>query len=140
MSHAQILNLLHREADQMSGYGYGYGMECPHCEGSGLIGGFAGQKSFSAALNDLPLKVSDRKKYRQQALELLNAEQKIEMKPRKKLTANDRVEIAREIIKRGGLPKPKIRAPVYDTTSVGETLARLKITPAQAIAAVLEKS
>lgn len=123
MSHAQVLDLLHREANQMSGYGF----ECPHCEGSGLIGGFAGQKSFNAALDDMALSVANRKKYKQAALRLLNDEQKIQTKPRKKLTAADRVLIAQEVIKRQGAPKAKKVAPKYEPEIVGQTLARLGI-------------
>lgn len=99
MSHAQILNLLHREANQMSGYGYGF--ECPHCEGSGLIGGFAGQREIYGKLDERPLTAAKRKELRAKLFDALASSGEKAARGRKK-TAEQRIKAAEAIIKRQG--------------------------------------
>lgn len=100
MSHAQILNLLHREANQMSGYGYGF--ECPHCEGSGLIGGFAGQSDIYAKLDEQSLTGAQRKELKAKLFDALAGDKE---KARRKAgrTAEQRVKAAKAILARNGV-------------------------------------
>ena len=111
MSHAQILNLLHREADMSSGYGFGYGedSECPYCEGSGLIGGFAGQKDIYAALDKQSMTAAERKLRRAFLFDKLASDKE---KARKKAgrTPAQREKAARAILAAKGIPRPRTAA------------------------------
>ena len=118
MSHAQILNLLHREADMSSGYGFGYGedYECPHCEGSGLIGGFAGQKDIYAALDAQPMTAAERKKRRAFLFSKLASDAEKTRKANSKLparrvkAAEQRINAAKRIIAANGVLAPRAKA------------------------------
>lgn len=99
MSHAQILNLLHREANQMSGYGYGF--ECPHCEGSGLIGGFAGQSDIYRKLDERALTGAQRKELKAKLFDALASEGEKKRRNAKK-TAEQRRKAAQRILDRNG--------------------------------------
>lgn len=100
MSHAQVLDLLHREANQMSGYGMDY--ECPHCDGSGLIGGFAGQKSIYARIDETPYTALERKARKAALFDALASAG--EKARRKKKTPAQRLKAAENIVARGGVP------------------------------------
>ena len=114
MSHAQILNLLHREADMSSGYGFGF--ECPHCEGSGLIGGFAGQKDIYAALDAQPMTAADRKKRREFLFGKLASDAEKNRKANSKLptqrlkAAAQRIKAAERLIAAKGVLAPRAKA------------------------------
>lgn len=101
MSHDQVLSLLRREANQMSGYGMDF--ECPHCDGSGLIGGFAGQRSIIQSAADVPMTVAERKKFLAALKKNLGANDP----PRKVRSLEDRVKAAKSYYDRGGVPLPK---------------------------------
>ena len=121
MSHAQILNLLHREANQMSGYGYGF--ECPQCEGSGLIGGFAGQRDIYALLDNKPLTTADRKILRAKLFDNLASAGEKAARGRKK-TAEQRVKAAEAILARKGVvvQRPPARTPAQNLARAYEIL------------------
>lgn len=101
MSHDQVLSLLRREANQMSGYGMDF--ECPQCDGSGLIGGFAGQRSIIQSAAEVPMTVADRKKFLAALKKNLGAADP----PRKVRTLEQRIADAKAYADSGGKRKPK---------------------------------
>lgn len=105
VSHEDIQQLLRREANMS---GYGYGMECPSCDGSGLIGGFAGQKEAYAELANRPLTVAQRKLARKAIINAFGTE--ADKRGPKPMTAERRLKLAQAVVAREGAPGPKRRA------------------------------
>ena len=120
MSHQEVLDLLQRQAD-MSGYGMDF--ECPHCSGSGLIGGFAGARSLFSEAANIPMTVAQRKAFRAQVKSTLGAEDK----PRKIRTPADRLAAAQALIARGGQPKARAKAKKYSAQDVLTILEEMKV-------------
>ena len=96
----------------MSGYGFG----CPTCMGSGLIGGYAGQKNQYAALDDAPMTATQRKNLKA----ALRANFQGPPKKDKATRDAERIIAYEDYIKRGG-PKPK--APKARTYTLAEVKA-----------------
>lgn len=97
VSRADVLDLLQKEAN-MSGYGMDF--ECPHCEGSGLIGGFAGQKDIYSRINDVPLTAAQRKEQKAAIFAALASDK--EKARRVKKTPAQKLAAAQRIIERQG--------------------------------------
>lgn len=114
VSHAAVLNLLRKEADQMSGYGYG--MECPSCEGSGLIGGFSGQQQFYSLAAKEPMTVAQRKAFIKKIKSTLGKDDVPRFTEAER--RERRMASARAFIERGGVPKPtKVYGPKQSFTA-----------------------
>ena len=89
-------------------------MECPSCEGSGLIGGYKGQKNQYEALDTAMLTAAERKRIKA-ALRL-----KFQPPPKKTKETRDRerIEAMKLYVARGG-PKAKAeKAPKYSMAEV----------------------
>lgn len=76
--------------------------ECPACEGSGLIGGFAGQKDIYASINDVPLTTAQRKAQKAAIFSALASDKEKSRRARK--TPEQRLAAAQKIVARAGQP------------------------------------
>lgn len=110
VSHAEVLNLLHREANMS---GYGYGLECPSCDGSGLIGGFEGQRSAFGAVNDMKLTKAEREAYKKKLKAVLGKDDKPRVMSKEK-----RIAAMQAYIQRGGPKEKKAHAKKYSAEEV----------------------
>ena len=103
----------------MSGYGFDED-ECPHCDGSGLIGGFSGQRAFFKEAQGIPLTVAERKALRTQVRRKMGDV----IKPRKVMTLDQRLANYAAYVERKG-PKPKSVIKKFTKPEVEAIIAQL---------------